>query len=155
MNRFWVAACAVFGGAALAVMIGLNSHMATFVSPLVTSWVAHGIGAFTALLIIQFIPKPAQSVSGSVVPSSPTWSYLGGLPGAFVVVLASITVNGPLGLTGTLVLTITGQVLFSLMSDQWGWFGLLKRQMTLQRLLTLVPIVLGSLLIIEAKRHLA
>jgi len=72
-----------------------------------------------------------------------------------VVVLASITVNGPLGLTGTLVLTITGQVLFSLMSDQWGWFGLLKRQMTLQRLLTLVPIVLGSLLIIEAKGHLA
>jgi transporter family-2 protein len=139
----------------LALMIGLNSQLATLVTPLHASWVAHGLGAISALLIISLIAlkKPAGPQPTDLKP--PFWSYLGGVPGAFVVVVAAITVNGPLGLTGTLVLSICGQVLFSLLSDQWGWFGLVKRQLTLQRLMTLVPILAGSLLIINAKGSIA
>jgi len=138
----------------LAIMISLNSQLATLLTPLHASWVAHGLGAASALLIIRLmaVRKPIGLSPRSLSP--PVWSYLGGVPGAFVVAVAAITVNGPLGLTGTLVLSICGQVLFSLLSDQWGWFGLLKRQFTLQRLMTLVPIFVGSLLIISAKGSL-
>jgi len=153
MNRVIVAFWAVFGGATLAIMIGLNSHLALFVTPLYTSWLAHGIGAVTALLILSMLSKNDQKPNVNTV-KAPWWSFMGGMPGAFVVVLASITVNSSLGLTGTLVLTITGQVLFSLLSDQWGWFGMLKRKLTRQRVVTLIPIVLGSLLIITAKGKL-
>ena len=151
MNRLVVSCWALFGGAMLAIMIGLNSQLATRVTPLHASWVAHGLGAVSALLIIRLmaVNKPLEALPAGL--KAPVWSYLGGIPGAFIVAVAAITVNGPLGLTGTLVLSICGQVLFSLLSDQWGWFGLLKRQLTVQRLMTLVPILVGSLLIISAK----
>lgn len=151
MNRLIVSCWALVGGATLAIMIGLNSQLAALLTPVYASWLAHGLGAISALLIIGLTGLTRPVSFSSTSAKAPFWSYLGGIPGAVVVVMVAITVNSPLGLTGTLVLSICGQVLFSLLSDQWGWFGLFKRQLTLQRLITLVPILTGSLLIISAK----
>ncbi len=77
---------------------------------------------------------------------TPFWAYLGGIPGAATVVLAAITVNSPLGLSGSLALIMAGQVLFGLSCDALGLFGLTKRSLTLKDGVTLLLMTAGCLL---------
>ena len=139
---------ALLGGALLALMIKLNSSLAALTTPLYASWLAHGIGASVALLLIAVITtvsKRDRPISGGAAPK---WSYLGGIPGAMVVILAAITVNSELGLSGTLVLGLLGQVLFGLLSDHFGLFGVDKKAISAHRLLSIIPIFSGASLII-------
>lgn len=138
---------AIFGGVILAVMIGLNSQLYAYVTPLEASWIAHGAGALAALLLLGLISRRMKKRN----ETAPWWAYLGGIPGALLVVLAVITVNSFLGITGTLVLSILGQVLFGMISDQFGWFGLEKHKVSKSRLLSVVPIMVGAMMIVFSK----
>ena len=136
-------------GGLLALMIFFNSQLAVAYSPIEASWFAHGIGGLTALvlmLVSQRISKQEKNNDGK----TPLIAYLGGLPGAFTVLLAGYTVNSYLGLSGTLALAIIGQILFSLLSDSFGWFGLVKKKIALKDIASLLLITGGSLLIILA-----
>jgi transporter family-2 protein len=148
------AALALFAGAILAIMIKLNSSLAGLNSPIEASWIAHGLGALTALILLQgmtvFRKRSLKNISASA--RSPWYAYLGGLPGAFTVILAAITVNSSLGLAGTLSLALLGQILFSLIVDQFALFGSSKRHIGWHDMKVLGLITLGSLLIILARR---
>jgi transporter family-2 protein len=140
---------AIVGGVILAVMIALNSQLYAYVSPLEASWIAHGTGALAAFLLLAFVFR--RTGKEKEEQFAPWWAYLGGIPGALLVVLAVITVNSYLGITGTLVLSIVGQVLFGLLSDQFGWFGLERHPVTQSRMLSVVPILAGAIMIVIAK----
>lgn len=154
MTRLVPMLLALLGGAVLALMIGLNSQLYAYVSPLLASWIAHGTGAIAALALMLVMTRRRRKRAATKT-SIPWWAYLGGVSGALLVVLAVITVNGFLGITGTLVLSIVGQVVFGLFNDQFGWFGLEKHPVTRARLFSVLPIVVGSLLIVLAKGALA
>jgi transporter family-2 protein len=81
----------------------------------------------------------------------PLWSYLGGIPGALIVLLAALTVNSPLGLAGTLALMLIGQILFGLAADTFGLFGLARKTFAQRDLMAFGLIVAGSLAIIVAR----
>jgi len=152
------AALALFAGAILAIMIKLNSSLAGLNSPLEASWIAHGLGAVSALILLQGMAafrKPSlRNARTATNTRAPWYAYLGGLPGAFTVILAAITVNSPLGLAGTLALALLGQILFSLWVDHFGLFGSLKRHITWHDIKVLGLIIIGSLFIIFARRML-
>lgn len=142
---------ALAGGALLAVMINLNSALATFSTPLFASWMAHGIGALVALLLVAlcaniFGNKRNNAETKQV--KGPLWSYFGGIPGAVTVILAAITVNSSLGLSGTLALGLVGQILFGLVSDHLGLFGLSKKHFTFADFLVVMPVLAGSFILI-------
>ncbi len=144
---------ALFGGALLAIMIKLNSSLASFTTPVFASWLAHGIGTLVALLLLALLAKSGKVNQDSnrklnAQKSAPLWSYFGGLPGALVVVFAAITVNSELGLSGTLVLGLIGQVIFGLVCDHFRLFGVPKQAITINRLVSILPILAGSGLII-------
>ncbi len=154
MNRYFIISIALVGGALLAAMIALNSYLVVYVSPLGASWIAHGTGAFVALCIVYWVRhfiKPIQPANGT---AAPYWAFLGGIPGAFVVVLAVIVVNSPMGLSGAMVLGIVGQVVFGLLADQWGWFGMVRRKLTRRRSFSSLLILAGCFLIIFSKGSL-
>ncbi len=138
---------AMAGGVTLASMIALNSHMAFFSSPLLASWVAHGIGAVVSLIVLM-IASILIGKKISLLPKTktPIWAYLGGIPGAFTVILAAITVNSPLGLSGSLALIMAGQVLFGLVCDSFGLFGLVKRTVNSYDFIALILMVAGCLM---------
>ncbi|HGN1704937.1 TPA: DMT family transporter [Providencia rettgeri] len=77
--------------------------------------------------------------------------YLGGLPGGFTVLLAAITVNSPLSLSGSIILMITGQIIFSLMVDSMGWFGVTKRKIVSRDLMVCVLLISDSSLLIMGR----
>jgi len=138
---------ALLGGVALASMIAFNSQLAAYSSPLLASWFAHGLGAIVAFLIV--IAPSVCSGNKFVFCSklrSPIWAYLGGIPGAFTVFLAAITVNSPLGLSGSIAFIMAGQVLFGIVSDAFGLFGLMKRRIAYREVAALVLIIVGCLI---------
>jgi len=137
---------ALAGGVMLASMIAVNSKLATFSSPLLASWVAHGVGAIVSLVVLMLASAFVKGkISSHSKSKTPIWAYLGGIPGAFTVILAAITVNSPLGLSGSIVLIMAGQVLFGFICDTLGLFGLDKRSMNLNDAIALILMAVGCL----------
>lgn len=138
---------AIVGGGVLALMINYNSLMAKYTNPIFASWVAHGIGALTSLLFIFLVQKRKFLDSNKIVKSK-LWQYLGGIPGAFTVILAAITVNSSLGLSGSLSLMLLGQIIAGLVYDRLGLFNSVKRKINMIDCLAVIFVFLGSILII-------
>lgn len=144
---------ALIAGVALAVMTHWNSMLARHSSPLFASWTAHGIGAVAALVLVCLLSRRRAAAGNALAGTRfrPFWAYLGGIPGAFTVLLAAITVNSALGLAGTLALLLIGQMVFGVMADGLGLFGLARRRATPRELIALVLVLSGSLAIIMAR----
>lgn len=141
---------ALGAGVLLTGMVSINSLLAKLTTPLFSSWVAHGIGTIISILFVVLLAKkftpPAQA--STETSKLPLWAYAGGITGALTVVVATMAVNSPLGLAGTLALGLVGQIGFGLMADHWGWFGMIKRKLTIHHVISTALIVVGSLLII-------
>ncbi len=130
-------------GGVLTLMILFNGTLGAFGSLLFASWVPHLTGTVLALAVLigRRAPKTAK-------PPAPWWAYLGGVAGGITVMVTSATMNSALALSGTIALGLAGQIIFSLMSDAWGWFGMQQRMPTLRDLVGLSLIIVGSLILI-------
>ncbi|WP_249199412.1 DMT family transporter [Photobacterium sp. GJ3] len=89
-------------------------------SPLTASWIAHGVGAGFAGLVLLCKYAHRRAHVPKTRGNTPLWAYLGGIPGAFTVVLAAITVNSPLGIAGSLALMLMGQTLIKMFCNLAG-----------------------------------
>jgi transporter family-2 protein len=130
MSQVYLPLAALSGGL-LALMIFINGELARLTSSSFASTVAHLIGAITAWVIWLLINRGSATRLIPISSQAPKWSYLGGFAGAVIVILASITVNSELGLAGSLSIMLVGQVLFSLLVDTFGWFGMRKRELNI------------------------
>lgn len=139
-------------GGLLTLMVLFNGQLAAAGTPLFASWAAHGTGAVAALIMLALLTRlrPAAAQGPGRLRRAPLWAYLGGLSGAVTVMLTSATVNSALALSGTLALGLVGQVLFGLVSDRFGFFGLPRRRPTVRDIAALTLILAGSGLIIFA-----
>lgn len=143
---------AVLAGALLAVMVTINSGLAGLTTPFTASWVVHGVGGILAFLLL--IANGAVARRTGRLPAlgrAPLWSYFGGAPGAFAVALSSIAVNSELALAGGLSLLLVGQILFGLVSDQFGLFGTPRRRLNRFDFLATACVIGGSALLIFSK----
>lgn len=148
----WTIMFALIAGVVLAIMTDWNSQLARHSSPLFASWAAHGIGAVasTILVAVFSVGGTATSVEGRH-QHWPLWSYLGGIPGAFTVLLAAITVNSTLGLAGTLALSLVGQMAFGVLADFFGFFRLRRRRPQLREATGFAFVLVGSIATIMAR----
>ncbi|MEU1372110.1 DMT family transporter [Streptomyces triculaminicus] len=148
----WVLGIAA--GALLALMIHYNSLLAGHTTPTFASWTAHGLGAVVALLLVLLTGarlsrrRRADGEEKSAPVKVPRWVYLGGIPGAFTVILAAVTVNGSLSLSGTIAMMLVGQIVFGLVSDHFGLFNSPKRRIVPMDGLVALCVLAGSALII-------
>jgi transporter family-2 protein len=136
---------ALAAGAMLAWMIHCNSQLAAHSGPLQASWLAHGLGALTALALWRAASGRGRHAAGR----PPRWSYLGGLPGALTVALAAVAVNSPLALAGTLALAIAGQLLFGLLCERFGLLAA-RRALTIHDALAVLLVLGGCSVLIFA-----
>lgn len=143
---------ALIAGVLLTTMIMSNSYLARYNSPLFASWLAHGSGAIVAWISLMVMmsgrrAKPRQEMAFS----GAGWRYFGGIPGALTVLLAAVTVNSSLALSGTLALMLAGQLLFGLLSDSRGWFGVIKHSFVGRDFIAVVLVLAGSAILIFAR----
>lgn len=138
-------ALAFLSGGVLTFMILANGRMAFHTTALFSSLAAHGTGAIAALVVLALFMRRTP---GPAAARPPLWVYLGGLSGALTVMLSSAAVNTALALSGTLALGLLGQVVFGLVADKFGLFGLPARRLVRADALAFALIIAGSLLII-------
>ena len=139
-------------GILLAVMNNLNGVLAKYTSPLYSSWVAHGVGSITAVLILSYLlfrkQKKENNKKQIVKNKAYYFYYIGGIIGACTVIFSSIAINSVIGLSGTLSLMLLGSVCFGIFSDLFGIFGTAKKKFQRNDLFIISFILLGSWLII-------
>lgn len=136
----------IASGGMLAAQAPVNAALARLLgNPLLAACVSFGIG-FAALLAISALrgtwPAP------DAVAAAPWWIWLGGLMGAFYV-LVVIWAVPTLGVASTVAALVLGQLVAALCLDAVGAFGLPIQPVSWQRLLSLV-LVLGGLVLSRA-----
>ncbi|AQZ70307.1 hypothetical protein BKM31_11395 [[Actinomadura] parvosata subsp. kistnae] len=130
-------------------MTQANAVLAGHTGPLYASWAAHGLGAVVAsVLVLALARRAPATASGEGEGRAPLWYYLGGIPGALVVVLSAIAVNSELALAGTIALMLTGQILFGTLSDHLGLLHTPRRRITPMDLAVAGCVLAGSVLIV-------
>src|ERR1700722_11886811 len=100
------------------------------------------VAFLTCALLCQ--PRPMPTAEG--VAAMPWWAPLGGLVGAFAVVAGLLFVN-QVGAGAFAGLTITANILMSLIIDKYGWFGMEVHPLSGGRILGAILMVDGIALI--------
>jgi transporter family-2 protein len=108
-------------GALLTVQVGLNSTLGRTVENMrfavLMNFLVGSVG-----LLVYFAVAGGGLPSRYGVASVPAWAWFGGFLGAFYVAVATLV--GPrIGAAALLALTVFGQLLASLLVDQFGWLG--------------------------------
>ena len=130
-------------GVLLSLMVLFNGTLASFGTLLFASWVPHATGSLVALILLLLM-RPAKAQA----KRPPLWAYTGGLIGAFTVMATSYTMNTALALSGTIAIGLAGQMVFSLVADAKGLFGLPQKWPDLRDWAALALIIAGSLILI-------
>ena len=130
-------------GGLISLMLLTNGTLAQYGTLLFSSWVPHLAGTLLAILIILII-RPVRLVS----KRPPLWAYLGGVSGGLTVIATSAAMNSALALSGTIALGLGGQIVFSLVADAKGLFGLPQKMPTLRDFAGLALITAGALILI-------
>jgi transporter family-2 protein len=98
-----------------------------------------GMLATGALLLIVHKPLPSVTTAAAV----PWWTWIaGGLLGT-VYLTGNILLAPRLGAGALVGLVVTGQLLFAVMCDQFGWLGFTEHSITLWRALGCLLLVAG------------
>jgi transporter family-2 protein len=134
-------------GAGLVVQIGLNMAVARAVGSATAAAMANFLVGSVVLLVLFVLLRqdwPTRDQLGAV----PWWAWAGGFFGAMYV--ASVTLNGPrLGAVLLLALTVTGQMVASLVVDHYGLLGFAQQPISLTRVLGVGLLAAGVYLIVR------
>jgi transporter family-2 protein len=138
---------AFFAGVVLIVQVGVNTTLRNALgAPVMAALVSFLVGsvALVVFLLVTRAPWPAREQWAAI----PWWAWFGGLLGAFYVV--STIIAGPrIGAAALLALIVLGQLVTSLLVDQFGWLGFPQHSMTALRLLGALLLFSGVLLIVH------
>ena len=124
---------------------GVNARLAHFVeSPIRASLVSFLVGTIVLLVLSIAIFKPLPS--GSKLAGAPWWVWVGGVLGAFYVVVT--VVSAPrVGAATLIAALIAGQMVASLVVDHFGWVGFPVHHVSAGRVVGLVFLFAGVLLV--------
>lgn len=134
-------------GALLPIQTALNAQMRSILkSPFLASLCSFTIGTiFLALLVL--LSGDCLFLSKQQVSTLPLWAYLGGLLG-MLGLTANILLFPVLGSVQTVIMPILGQLLMSLLIDQFGWFHAKIHSFSLFRAFGTIGLIIGVLLVV-------
>jgi bacterial/archaeal transporter family-2 protein len=136
---------AVAAGVLLPIQAGVNAQLRTALgSPVAAALVSFVVGTAGLVLVTLALrtPLPLRSAWAA----SPWWQWTGGLIGA-VYVLASIVLAPRLGAATLVAAVVAGQMLSSVLLDQYGLVGFPVHPISAVRLLGAGLVIVGVLLI--------
>jgi transporter family-2 protein len=142
--RLLFIAMALALGAILPMQAAINSRLAKISgNPVMAAFISFAVGTF-ALLI--YLILAGQFKTGFVSTQSPWWVWTGGLLGIFFV--AGIVVLLPrLGVVLSFSLVLAGQMFAAILFDQFGWLGLVVREISPGKIIGSILMIIGVILI--------
>lgn len=137
----------ILGGIGLTVQGAVNARLRAAVgAPVVSALISFGVGAAALALMLVFGVLGRGRVSLSELAGNPWWMWIGGLFGAFYVVLAVVGVPR-VGTAVVISCAVFGQMVAALVLDSQGWLGVPRAPLSLWRIAGAVLVVAGVLLI--------
>ena len=112
---------AFVAGLMLTVQVGLNATLGRAVGNVRFAVLANFTVGLAGILLYIVASRDAWPTREGLA-AVPMWAWLGGFLGAFYVAVATLV--GPrIGAAALLALTVFGQLLASMLVDQFGWLG--------------------------------
>lgn len=132
-------------GILLPMVVKMNEVLGRSVGSVAASASVHATGAvFILLCVMPFLSR--EWVAG--VGRAPWWSFLGGIIGSMLVVLANRAV-GIVGVATFTAVSVAAQLVISGVMDHYGLFGSELRLMTGGRVLGIALLVCGAVLVVR------
>jgi len=136
---------ALVAGMLLPVQVGINAELRTFLGhPILAATVQFLVGALVLICVLIALGIPLPHIGK--VSAAPWWVWLGGLCGANYIVIA-ILVGPRLGASTLTAVTVTGQIIVSLVLDHFGAVGYPVHPVSGWRILGAAFLVAGLALI--------
>lgn len=136
---------ALFFGSLLPVVVKMNEVLGRHIGSLPASASVHASGGlFLGLCVLPFLGT--GWVSGAA--SAPWWSWLGGVVGSLLVVLANRAV-GAVGVAGFTAVGVTAQLAVSAAMDHVGFMGGEVHPFNGTRLVGVLLLVVGAALVVR------
>jgi bacterial/archaeal transporter family-2 protein len=132
---------ALVAGMAAPTQFAINSQLRHVVGgPVLAATISFLVGTVVLFAATVVISRSVPALDTAV--SAPWWMYLGGLLGAFYV-CASIVLTPRLGVATTIGLFLAGQVIASMVIDNFGLFGVPVQAASIPRILGALLIIVG------------
>lgn len=132
-------------GFGLPVQTAINSRLRHVVgSPLRSSMISFSVGTlFLALLLL--VSMQGLLISQAVVGSQPWWIWTGGILGV-IYLTGNIVLFPHLGAAQTVIMPIVGQLIMSMLIDNFGWFSAPQHALTPIRIIGALVVLAGVVL---------
>ncbi len=135
---------AALGGAAITVQAGLNAQVArTLGHPLWGTLVSLTVSVLSILPMLILFRAGPPTLSG--IGETPWWIWIGGALGALFITVALIAAP-ELGAVVFISAVVMGQIIVSLLLDQFAIAGFPSRPVTLLRIAGAALVVIGVLI---------
>jgi transporter family-2 protein len=132
---------AALGGAAITVQAGLNAQVArTLGHPLWATMVSLIVSIISILPMLVLFRAGPPTIS--TVLNTPWWIWIGGALGAFFITVA-LTTAPELGAVVFIAAVVMGQMIVSLMLDQFAIAGFPSRPITVMRVVGVMLVIAG------------
>lgn len=136
---------AVLAGTLIPLQAGINSRLREFLSSpyyATLASVAVSLVAVVVYCLVMRLPLPAQSVISAV----PFWAWTGGIVGVVYIFMVLLLAH-KLGATALIASIIGGQMICSLILDQFGLIGFAQHPINPGRIVGIILLVAGIALI--------
>lgn len=145
MMKLIIAFLALIGGSAVAIQSQINALFSKKVGVLESATVSFMVGAL-ALFFLAFFFGKGNFLNVFTVPK---WQLIGGLLGAFFIVINIFSVN-LIGVAATFMAVIIGQILVGAIIDHFGLFGGVVYPINMTKLIALALMFVGIYLFNKA-----
>lgn len=136
---------AIVAGSILPIQGGINSKLAKLLgNPFQSAFIAFFTGTLLLALILVF--SSSQFPSFNSLKKIPLFYFISGILG-IIYLSSSIILIPKLGTTSLFTSILAGQLISSLLIDQFGLLGLAARSVSLPRILGISLIFFGVLLV--------
>ena len=144
-SRLLFISMALVLGAILPMQAAINARLAKTAdnNPVMAAFVSFAVGTIALLIYLILAGQfNFRYVSGN----SPWWIWTGGLLGTFFV--AGIVILLPrLGVALAFSLVIAGQMLTTILFDQFGWMGVAVKEISAGKIAGAILLIIGVILI--------
>src|SRR4029079_15083542 len=136
---------ALVAGAMMPTQAAINNKLAAYVaSPISAAFISFLVGTVGLFIYMLAAGVPVSNITN--IKDAPSVAWLGGLLGAFFV--ASTVILAPrIGVAMTFSLIVAGQMLITLVLDQFGFLGLPVKDVSLARVGGVLLITAGVVII--------
>lgn len=139
--RIW----AIIAGALSAMQQAINGHLGALLhAPVQGSFISFLIGFILILLVSLIVDKRLPSWTD--LQQAKIWNWFGGILGGLFV-LATIIVLPTIGAGMTITMGLLGQIIGSMLVQQFGWWRSMKASVNLVQIVGVLVMIVGVVLI--------